>query len=757
MKFKISSALKDIIGRELITNDLVAIFELVKNGYDAGAKNVKIIFENVKSETNKKSKIYIVDDGSGMSKEDIEKKWLFVGYSEKKFSEKELKDFRNKYKEKRIFAGAKGVGRFSCDRLGSKLHLYTKSNKNKNYNVLDVDWNKFQESQDTEFQTIEVTYSQSTKKHELLKSSSGTVLEITDLNDTWDLKKLRDLKKYLQRLINPNQVSTQDSFVINLEAKEFTEDDKNAKNDFYRINGDIQNIVYEKLKIKTTMVSVELDSDGKQIKSRLEDKGNFIFELNEENNFESLKNIKVKISYLNRAAKTNFTRLMGIEPVGYGNIFVFKNGIRVLPYGEEGDDWLGLDKRKSQGYARFLGTRELLGRIEIDGFQPDLREVSSRSEGLVKTKSYYQLIDFVMKKVIRVLERYVVEAIDWDAEREDGHQKSSELVKLDTLNLIREISGGKLDSKDIKYNENFLEIYKEKEIEKIPEIIKNIEHKISSEKKKGKKDFLSKELKKLKESIKYSSKKSKKEIDLLKKQGKELEHQKSIAETQNLFLKSVQSQSFEQILSYHHHIKTNSEAISNYLIKVFDEMKKENLDLSKIIKYLQSVNYINNQIHTISNVASKGGVTENLKEKTVDLVLFFYEYLENICEKYVSGIKVDLKSRPDFSFNKKIKPFEITYLIDSFISNSKKAGAKSITFNFSIDNKDLLIEIYDDGKGLSNKIKNPKDIFEPGITTTRGSGLGLYDVSKIVTKLDGTVEVIDEIKKGIKFNIRIKK
>jgi DNA mismatch repair ATPase MutL len=70
LNFRISSALKDIIGKELITNNYVAIFELVKNAYDASAGKVEVIFE--------KDKIIIKDNGKGMSLADIKNKWLFV-------------------------------------------------------------------------------------------------------------------------------------------------------------------------------------------------------------------------------------------------------------------------------------------------------------------------------------------------------------------------------------------------------------------------------------------------------------------------------------------------------------------------------------------------------------------------------------------------------------------------------------------------------------------------------------------------------
>lgn len=79
LDFRISSGLKDIIGKELITDDLIAIFELVKNSYDANANNVKIVFQNVKEESKNTPRILIIDDGDGMSFDDLNNKWLFVG------------------------------------------------------------------------------------------------------------------------------------------------------------------------------------------------------------------------------------------------------------------------------------------------------------------------------------------------------------------------------------------------------------------------------------------------------------------------------------------------------------------------------------------------------------------------------------------------------------------------------------------------------------------------------------------------------
>ena len=248
LHFKVSSGLKNLIGRELITDQYIAIFELVKNGYDAGASKVDVIFENTK--TINDSKILIIDNGSGMSLDDINNKWLFVA-----FSEKNIKKIDNG----RTYAGAKGVGRFSCDRLGSRLILTTKKKGYPTERII-IEWDKFEE--DTEKLMMEIKVKHETVKDNEYIKESGTVLEILNLHDVWDRNSLIHLKRSLEKLIDPNQNIVDKNFNIELKAKDELAEDLEKKNDYNKIvNTSIKNTIFETLVKKTIKINAEIKKD----------------------------------------------------------------------------------------------------------------------------------------------------------------------------------------------------------------------------------------------------------------------------------------------------------------------------------------------------------------------------------------------------------------------------------------------------------------------------------------------------------------
>lgn len=720
--FRISAGLKDIIGKELITDDNIAIFELVKNSYDAGARNVKIIFKNMSTvASSKDSKIIIVDDGKGMSKEDIEKKWLFVGFSEKKF-EKKKGSYRDKIKQKRVYAGAKGIGRFSSDRLGRYMTLYSRKRNEKSFNKLDIDWKLFENVQDIDFQTIMTDYSQVTKIPKELYATNlkhRTILEISSLHEKWDRDKLLKLKRHLQRLINPSQDQKNLDFAIEIIADEFKKLDK-GKRDFEKVNGIIQNFVFEKLGIKTTQITCELK--GVIIKTRILDKGKLVVEFEEDNKYRLLHEIKVNLFYLNPEAKRAFSNLMGIQPIRYGSIFLYRNGFRVYSYGDEGNDWLGLERRKGQGYARFLSAREMMGRIEIIGQQDDFKELSSRSEGLVKSPAYYQLFDFFIGVVLRRFERYVVEGLSWDAGR-----VNQEETEKNSANAVLKIIG-KQGPKNIHFGKDLLQILNEKRARQIPELIKNFEYIKKYIKSKEERKYVDKQFKKIRSITKT-----------LAKERSEYKQKYEAKAVEALFLDKAISSDKDQVINLVHSIKISSEAIENWIYKI-NKTIKEGGKIRDIEKYFDKISIENQKINRVSKIVTSANFDLLSDAIEADLVQYVKQYLEIGSDKELEDLDVRIING-EIEFRTEFQPIDIAVIFDNFISNSSKAEADLVTILFQKKGRNLRILVGDNGDGVPQD--KQKIIFNRGFSTRRkGSGLGLHYVKSMIESSGGSVKFL---------------
>lgn len=256
LHFKVSTGLKDIIGRELITNELVAIFELVKNSYDAGAKNIEITIDSFNNF------IEIKDDGSGMSYDDIENKWLFVAYSDKKDK-----------KNNSAYAGSKGIGRFSCDRLGEKLIL--RSKKDNEDSELIINWGKFEENSLNKFEELDIKYFSGKEIKEVdidTLSDKGTTLRISNLRDMWDINRVKRVINALQRLVNPFVDENNMNIIVN-----YTESNTGILLVSERVTNNVANV------LDTKTIYIECTIDNNVIYLSLIDKNKLIYSLEIEN------------------------------------------------------------------------------------------------------------------------------------------------------------------------------------------------------------------------------------------------------------------------------------------------------------------------------------------------------------------------------------------------------------------------------------------------------------------------------------------
>lgn len=758
-KFRVSSALKTIIGKELITDDFIAVFELVKNAFDAQAKRVDIIFENLYPDNPKQiPRLIIKDNGKGMDKTDLVEKWLFVAYSAKKEG---TEDYRDKIRVSRIYAGAKGIGRFSCDKLGSSLTIYTKKRGEKSINKLVIDWIDFEQDSKKEFAMIPVKYNKVAKAPFPL--NHGTMIEITGIREEWDRTKLLKLRRSLEKLINPNQENDPRGFDIYLSVDEERTNDLDAIDKGKtreQVNGKVKNSIFEDLKIKTTKIETVISKDGERVNTILEDRGMLIYEIEEQNPYPGLLyDIRINLFALNFPAKLHFTKLLGIRSFHYGSIFLYKNGFRIYPFGEPGQDTLKIDHRKQQGQARFLGTRDLIGRIEINGKNESFQETSSRYGGLISNSSYNALEEFFTEYVLKRLEKFTVGVIKWGNYGDLlYHEKlSSREMKEKVSEIVYNLAKSE-NLLDINYNPNLIDILEDRTEKSLKTILNRLHvlaektdnQLVAREIKRAQRQY--KSLLKAKEEAEKSERTAKKEA----KTAKEDAGQK---ETQNLFLQSVLSQDRKDILNFHHHIGIAAGTIEDYIKLLVRKIRKGHIAHEKILSSLQKISYQAKMISSISKIATKANF--NLKATVIrgDLIGFIREHLLNVWADILKfshrKIKINYNQVPDKKCTCKFKPIEITVILDNLINNSKKSGASKINVEVKKISKDAIeMTFSDNGKGILPK--NVDKIFEAGFSTTDGSGLGLYHVKDILRKTGGSIKVNLEFEDGAEFKVKFR-
>jgi signal transduction histidine kinase len=780
--FKTNVLIKNLVGKDLINDDNIAIVELVKNSYDAASNGVVVKFTEFsdKEFSTASSQIIIADEGSGMDITDIKDKWLNMAFSEKKLFDQENGAY---------LAGNKGIGRFSCDRLGEQLDLLTRK-KGGDLLHLHIEWSDFEVEGDKDLtiqeiplNVVSINDSEAGKLAGLSKfPKNGTVLVISKLRSIWDRKALTETKTSLEKFLNPNQLFLRNRFRITLSVPDLEKGDK-GKSYPERINSEIRNQIFDKLKFNSTYIDAKASDDGKTVKFVLYHQGDKVFDLVERNDlYPLLAGTHAVIYYLNPYKKAYFKRQTGVRSVHFGSIFLFLNGFRIAPYGDNGNDWLSLDIRKSQGRARNLGSREVVGRIEITGSEEKFKPISSR-EGLKKTEAVIQLQDKFAVDVIKKLEKFVVEGLDWDSVPEGLRRdlKLSGDEGLDWKNTVEQYSEswerkkqriavsimtliGSSPDRIIKFwfNPSLLEGVYESRQEEVKNLLTDIEgfdtEKVDPNLIKG----LSK-LRKLINEKEEEVKAAKTDAANLREKVAEkdekitkLEGETETYKAQTLFLQQVTSLDVKQLIAYHHQINLDSTIADNYIAKAIKALRNI-ANSENALNDLQKASLAIKRIAAVAQFATKANFRSGTNKEPTDLPAFFEQYLLNVAKDFIAtDLNLDVANSVQESFEIKASRIELSILIDNIINNASKADARKITVKISkISTNTLRISFLDDGKGLSKELPSIDSMFEMGITTTHGSGFGLYHAKRIVEGIGGKILAIPIKPKGIEIRIEV--
>lgn len=773
LNFKTNTLLKNLVGKDLINDDNIAIVELVKNAYDAGAENVLVRFEGFtkQGKTSTNSRLVIADKGCGMSLDDIRDKWLNIAYSEKKLMPQENGAY---------LAGNKGIGRFSCDRLGERLDLLTRS-KGGDLLHLKINWPDFEVEGkvDLTIQEINLVVTDIPEAEAAnlagLKAfpASGTVLVISNLRSEWDRGKLFELKDSLERFINPNQLFLRNKFRITFHVPDF-EREEEGKDYPERINVEIKNQIFEKLEFNSTYIETKISPKDGTVTTELHHDGEPVFKLVERNvSYPLLQDARAVIYYLNPYKKSYFKRQTGVRLLDFGSIFLFLNGFRIAPYGDRGNDWLGIDVRKTQGTLRYLGSRDIVGRIEIKGSEDQFKPISSR-EGLKKTEAVIQLKEEFFFDALRRLERFVVDGLNWDSvpdalrpilkksegldwkktseQYAESRERKNQRIALSIMTLV-----GASPEQTISFwfNPALLEEAYQTRTEEVKNLLAEIEgidpDKVDVNLKRG----LSK-VRALIAEKEQEAKAAKSEAAELRVTSAKLRAEKDTYQAQTLFLQSVSSLDAKELVAFHHQIVHDSSIIGNYIGRSIKALQKTSGG-KDVVAFLEKAALANNRINAVAQFATKANFRAGIAKEPTDLPAFIEQYINNVAKDFVAtSLHVDVANKIREQFVLKVSRVEMSILIDNIINNADKADAKSLKVTISkVGDNTVRVAFVDNGNGLSTKLDTPESMFEMGVTTTSGSGLGLYHAREIVEKIGGRIFAIPQQPKGMEIRVEV--
>jgi signal transduction histidine kinase len=420
-----------MLGEQLIKNERIALIELIKNSYDADADWVKIIFKNFNAEFkySNDSKIIIEDNGQGMTADVIEKHWLNPATPEKL----KTKKTNSHTKKGRVIQGEKGIGRFAMLKLGQKIKIITRPINEKKEYVIDYDFSAY----DNDFLTengkekelylddlrvsiterepeyfIEKTILLGTNK--INREPMGTHIEISNIKGDWSDRKVGeafyDTTKLYSGFIDfrDKQNSKENDFEVlfyrNNKSlsyrKEFLEKLNfllnncsvlRLQNGYFNLDElafsfDL-NDVHQKISITDPMITglkvfnKEFGNAANDLKNRTLECGSFRFTF-----YIFDFSAKVSPKYkLDRDDK---------KTIKEHRIYLYRDNIRVYPYGEPDDDWLQIDMyRGTISAGDFLSNDQVVGRIDITQDENKKLKDKTNREGLIEDGN--ALSDFI--------------------------------------------------------------------------------------------------------------------------------------------------------------------------------------------------------------------------------------------------------------------------------------------------------------------------------------------------------------------------
>lgn len=720
ISFNVNAYTARLIGRENVSTLDGAVLELVKNTYDADADKCILYYDEVENA------LYLMDNGTGMTEEVIEKHWMTIGNSSKHT------DYITK--TGRIQTGAKGIGRFALDRVSDICIMYTKNNVDDNVIEWKVNWNDFERVHNLTDVTAEINYLDKSKLDECISFNNkslknmvskyffntGTIFKLTNLRETWNDDLINQIKKSLGSLIPPG---IENEFSIYFFNKDTDSEEKALviSESVDKYDYKIEFKVHENKEIEIFINRNEFDL-GKNIDEIIrkaeflpEDKEYFLGKKKTiSTNIDSLLNYDIDdlgkfdgILYFNKiqtskddAKKYYYKDITGRKNYSkiFGGIKLYRDGFRVRPYGEidsSGYDWLLLGARNNGSAAISHQTNrwkvspeQITGVINISRININLPDQANR-QGIVETKQFKALKDIIISIIAK-----------FEDDRQDVGRK-------------------------------FAKLY-EKE-----HPTKNIEDEINSKAQKSENNT------KNTENTTIEAKKAK---ILMDKKDEEIKN----LEDENKMLRNLATTG---IISNQYIHETN-QAVNNIgltITTIWDLL--EDNDVEKAIEFLGETEEYIKKLNSWFDVTIRSIRRDKRKMKFTDIGTLVNEQIK-IWKEVLKNQKIEINFTSDENLIEiKCFPYEIESIISNLIANSvyEFGGMENKIININMQNSKsgIVIHYEDNGPGLAKAYKNePKKILEAFETNKRnslnekiGTGMGMWIINNIVNDYNGTIDL----------------
>ncbi len=403
-KFKPRSRLLMLLGEQLIRDPGIAVFELVKNAYDADSAHARVTMSKVTDLEN--GRITVEDNGTGMDFDTVVNVWLEPG-TDYRFQQR--MDGVRSAKYGRLPLGEKGVGRFAAHKLGKHVRLVTRA-KNSPEVYVDIDWDEIQKKKYLADAPIIV----SEREPQIFTGrKTGTLIEIKNLHNPWNRGMVRDLARAINSICSPFREEGEFTTSLNLtENADWLEGllsiDKALEYALFKASCDIKGnlLTYEyeftpfpamdkvkpRKEVRPDDKAVKVTSDATSLDLLETEIGEIHLDL-------YIFDREPRILSLGVSDKKGLKDFLD----SMGGIRVYRDGIRVYDYGERGNDWLNLGGKRVNVPTQRISNNLVIGAVSLNvESSKGLIEKTNR-EGFVDNTAFQVLRDAVESAIQHIV------------------------------------------------------------------------------------------------------------------------------------------------------------------------------------------------------------------------------------------------------------------------------------------------------------------------------------------------------------------